>query len=100
MFMLKCKYKLIQTKKNHMLKIKHKHHLDFPHLTFSGRTLDFSPLKADEDELTVAITNDTEERDDTWELNERPDMRELTAFWSEVEADVANDPSWFKMSAE
>ena len=80
-----------------MLKLKHKHHLDFPHLTFSTPEMSFSPIPSDDDELTQAIEADAA---DTWELSERPDMGELSEFWSEVEADISTDPEWIKLSAE
>lgn len=83
-----------------MLKLKHSHHLDFPHITFSGRQLEFSPLPADDDELTQAIEQDMIDRDNNWELSERPDMGELTRFWADVEADVANDPKWFSFAKD
>ena len=79
-----------------MLKMKHKHHLDFPHITLSTRQMELSPVLADSDELTQAILDDPVAHDDVWELNERPDTQELAQFWSEVEADVANDPKWFR----
>ncbi len=83
-----------------MLKMKHKHHLDFPHITFSTHPMELSPVPIDDDELSRAIVEDPVAHDDVWELSERPDSDELTQFWSEVEADVANDPEWFKFSNE
>ena len=79
-----------------MLKLKHKHHLDFPHITLISSSMQLSPVAADDDELTRAIEQDPASRDDVWELNERPDMGELSQFWDTVEADVANDPQWFR----
>lgn len=81
-----------------MLKLKHEHHLDFPHLTFSANPVQLSPVPVDNDELTQAIINDQTDHDNEWELSERPDMGELTKFWTDVEADVANDPEWFSFS--
>jgi hypothetical protein len=83
-----------------MLKMKHKHHLDFPHITFRTHEMALSPVTADDDELSQAIVDDPVTHDDVWELSERPDTEELTQFWSEVEADVANDPEWFKFNSE
>ena len=83
-----------------MLKMKHKHHLDFPHITLSAHQMELSPVLADSDELTQAILDDPIAHDDDWELNERPDTQELTQFWSEVEADVANDPKWFRFEED
>ena len=81
-----------------MLKLKHKHHLDFPHITLSSRPMELSAVPVDNDELNQAILEDPIAHDDVWELSERPDSNELTQFWSEVEADVASDPEWFKFS--
>lgn len=82
-----------------MLKLKHKHHFDLPHISFSTSRMQLSPVPVDDDdELTQAIVQDPVDHDDVWELSERPDTDELTQFWSEVETDVANDPEWFKFS--
>lgn len=83
-----------------MLEIKHKHHLTLPNLSASTRKVEFAPIPVDNDELASAIENDVADRDNNWELNERPDMGELTEFWDTVEADVANDPTWFKFSED
>lgn len=83
-----------------MLELKHKHHFSLPHLPETRRPVQFDPVPVDNDELTAAIVNDAEARDNTWELSERPDMGELTQFWSEVEQDVANDPEWFKFNED
>lgn len=79
-----------------MLKLKHTYHLDFPHITWSPKQMELSPVLADNDELTQAIERDNVARDDAWELSERPDMGELTEFWNHVEQDVASDPQWFR----
>lgn len=83
-----------------MLKIKNTHHLSLPHLNLSSSPMQFSPITGDSDELTQAIDSYTAEHDNRWELNERPDIGELTEFWTTVEADVANDPEWFKFSED
>ena len=83
-----------------MLQLKHKHHLDFPHITLMPRQMELSPVPADSDELTQAIEQDVATHDDVWELSERPDMGELTEFWDHVEQDVANDPQWFRFENE
>lgn len=83
-----------------MLKLKHKHHLDFPHITLSASPMQLSAVPVDDDELSQAIVNDPVAHDDIWELSERPDMGELTKFWSDVETDVANDPEWFTFSED
>ncbi|HAC56695.1 TPA: hypothetical protein DCF80_04285 [Candidatus Saccharibacteria bacterium] len=84
-----------------MLEIKHKHHLHLPHLPTASPRIALSPVAIDDDdELTVAIENDQASRDDQWELDERPDMGELTEFWDAVVDDVSKDPEWFKFSEE
>lgn len=60
----------------------------------------FEPVSVDDDELTSAINNDPLDNDNNWQLNERPDTNELIAFWSEVEQDVASDPTWFKFNED
>jgi len=84
-----------------MLEIKHKHHLHLPHLPAASPKIALSPVAvADDDELSTAIKNDQANRDDKWELSERPDMGELTEFWDNVVDDVSKDPEWFKFSNE
>lgn len=83
-----------------MLKMKHSHHIELPHLNLGTHQMELSPVPVNDDELTQAILDDPVMHDDVWELSERPDSTELTQFWDEVEADVANDPEWFKFSAE
>lgn len=84
-----------------MLKMKHEHRFELPHLSLSSNPMQLSPVPADDnDELTQAIIQDPVAHDDVWELSERPDTNELTQFWSEVEADVANDPEWFKFNED
>ena len=78
-----------------MLKIKHKHHLDFPHLTFPlTHGMQFSPVMADDDDLIQDIHQAIAQKDDNWELDERPDTNQLEQFWSRVEEDVLHDPEW------
>lgn len=83
-----------------MLKIKRSHHFTLPELRLRSQAMQLSPIPDDGDELTQAIINDVDDRDNNWELSERPDMGELTQFWTDVEADVQNDPEWFKFSDE
>lgn len=83
-----------------MLKLKHTHHLELPHISLTNHKMELSPVRIDNDELTQAIVEDPVAHDDTWELAERPDTEELTQFWSEVEADVAQDPEWFKFNED
>lgn len=80
--------------------MKYKHHFELPHISLSSPQMELSPVTVDEDELSKAISDDPINNDDAWELSERPDSTELTQFWNEVEADVANDPKWFKFDEE
>lgn len=82
-----------------MLHLKHKHHLDFPHLTFTPHYgMQLSPVPVDDDELSRAIADDTVLRDNNWELSERPDAVQLDEFWNEVQQDVRQDPEWFSVT--
>jgi len=84
-----------------MLEFKHKHHLDFPHMTFSmPHPMELSPVTNDGDEITAAIVNDPIEHDNNWELVERPDSGELEDYWRRVEEDVKNDPEWFHFAED
>lgn len=83
------------------MKIKHTHHFKMPGWSLAGTMpMHFAPVIADDDELTQAIEHDAEDRDDQWQLTERPDTNQLEQFWSQVEADVAKDPEWFTFSEE
>jgi len=54
--------------------------------------VELSPvLDEDNDELIQAIKADHEE---TWELDPTPDTTALSKFWSGVEDDLHNDPTW------
>ena len=83
-----------------MLKLKYTPHFSLPSFSILNEPVLFSPIRIDNDELSQAIVSDVESRDDAWELTERPDMGELTKFWSDVETDVANDPEWFTFNDE
>ena len=80
-----------------MLKIKHKHTLDFPHFfeqLTPVRQMALSPVADDADELTQAISEDMDNQDDRWELVEHPNPDQLVEFWTKVESEVSNDPEW------
>ena len=80
-----------------MLQLKHKHHLDFPHITLpSFHTMQLSPVvDDDDDELARAISSDPITHEDNWVLGD-PDSRELSEFWAHVEDDLRHDPEWFR----
>lgn len=83
-----------------MLKLKNKHHLDFPHITFSmPHSMQLSPVAADDDELSAAIINDPVDHDNNWVLGD-PDSQELEQYWQRVEDDVKNDPEWIRFSED
>lgn len=63
--------------------------------TSSAGPMQLSPVRTDNDELSQAVSTDPDTHDNNWELNDRPDENELEAFWSNVEADVRSDPTWF-----
>lgn len=77
-----------------MLKMKHKHHLDFPHFTFPlTHNLAFEKVSVDQQmEENIRI------HDDDWQLDERPDTAQLEQFWQRVEDDVSRDPEWVHFS--
>ncbi|MFZ1812181.1 MAG: hypothetical protein WAU02_01480 [Candidatus Saccharimonadales bacterium] len=78
-----------------MLKIKQSFHLSLPTLSLnSAKPLELSPVLDDVDELTQSVQADMIDHDDNWSLDERPDESELDAFWSSVEKDIQNDPTW------
>ena len=80
-----------------MLKIKNKHHLDFSHIIeelMPARQLQFQTVLDDDDDLTQAISSDTEVQDNNWQLVECPDPVELIQFWSQVQEEVKLDPEW------
>lgn len=50
------------------------------------------PIENDDDELLRAIEDSKEE---VWELTPTPDAIELGEFWSGVQRDLHDDPTWF-----
>ena len=82
-----------------MLTIERKPYLKLPTITVLT-PMEFSPVVDDDDELTLAIAQDSADRDNTWTLEETPDTGALHTFWSEVEEDVRSDPKWFSFSEE
>lgn len=80
-----------------MLKIKQKFHLSLPRFSLWPHTLQFSPPSPENDELIEAIDTETAERDDDWQLEERPDTTALTQYWEKVEDDIEHDPKWIQV---
>ena len=81
-----------------MLEIKQKHSIHLPHLELP-RHMELSPVPiSDDDELSLAINNDPAQRDDIWQLSERPEIGALTEFWEKVQEDIRQDPEWFSFN--
>jgi hypothetical protein len=57
--------------------------------------MQLSPVESDSDELIQAI--EEEHRKENWQLD-ATDAQSLDEFWSGVEADLKNDPEWFKFA--
>ncbi|HET6622346.1 MAG TPA: hypothetical protein VFG56_00225 [Candidatus Saccharimonadales bacterium] len=88
-------------KELYMLVLKHKHHLDFPHLTFNlPRAMSLSPVMADDDTLVKSIDRDADELDNNWTLNERPDSSDLERFWQRVTSEIKTDPDWVDFTVD
>ncbi len=87
-----------------MLQIKQKllnFKFNFPRLNFSApKPLEFSPDIEDNDKLMIAIEDDPITQENDWELEEHPSTESLEEFWSEVQADITSDPTWFKFAEE
>lgn len=69
------------------------HQLHIP----NSRSLQLSPVATEDDELIQAIENSHEE---PWQLEPVPDSHSLAEFWSGVEEDIANDPTWFNFATD
>lgn len=59
-------------------------------VTPHGPGLEFSPVPVEDDELLNAI----EAQHETWTLEQAPDSNSLADFWSGVQTDLHNDPTW------
>lgn len=80
-----------------MLHIKHKHRIDFPHITFSApHPMELSAVPADDDELAQSIDSYSAEHENDWVLTDTPDTSELDKFWSTVVEEIKDDPNWVK----
>ncbi len=81
-----------------MLKIKQKFHLTLPRFTgVLPHTMQLSSQEPENDELIQAIDDETVTSDDNWQLEERPDTKELTQYWDKVEDDIEHDPQWIQV---
>ena len=81
-----------------MLKLNHTPHFSVPHLMHSTHKLVLSPVSSENDELIMAI--EKEHADNSWTLDNTPDVASLDDFWSSVEEDLKKDPSWFNFSED
>lgn len=72
----------------------------FPRL-FASKRMQLSPVAIpDDDELSRAIENDAFERDNAWELTERPDVNELVKYWEFVAHDIRKDSKVLSLSED
>ena len=84
-----------------MLKLKHTHHLELPHLSLGlPRHMDLSSVPSDSDELAQAIDNDPIDHDNNWQLTNQPDTEALEQYWTTVEDEIKNDPEWTDFAKE
>lgn len=84
-----------------MLKLSKHHYLSLPDFgSVLPHSMHLESVVNDSDALTQAILHDPIDHDDNWELVERPDMRELTSYWEQVEHDLLTDPEWQPLSNE
>lgn len=54
--------------------------------SFSGRSLQLSPVVAEDDELIAAIDSEAIRHDDTWQLEATADAENLQQFWASVDS--------------
>jgi len=59
--------------------------------------MQLSSQEPENDELIQAIDDETVTSDDNWQLEERPDTKELTQYWDKVEDDIEHDPQWIQV---
>lgn len=80
-----------------MLKLKVRHMFNpFRNLSNGGAPLEFSPVPSEDNELIQAIEQAAKR--DQWTLSVTPDTEQLHDFWSNVQDDLADDPSWSTFS--
>ena len=80
-----------------MLKLKVRHMFNpFRNLGSGGAQLEFSPVPSEDNELIQAIEQAAKR--DQWTLSATPDTEQLHDFWSNVQDDLADDPSWSTFS--
>ncbi|MDN5274147.1 MAG: hypothetical protein JWP06_48 [Candidatus Saccharibacteria bacterium] len=60
----------------------------------------FRPIDPLGDGLREEIAAEQQESDAIEGLEEGLDEQELSAFWTDVEKDVENDPTWFHLSED
>lgn len=79
-----------------MLHVQHHHHL--PQLKHSARKIQLDRVASEDDELIQAI--EQEHTEDNWQLDANPDVTGLDTFWTGVQEDLKNDPTWFSFTEE
>jgi|APMI01.1.fsa_nt_gi hypothetical protein len=83
-----------------MLKIHKSLHLPVPHMTHSTERMQLSPVTSENDELIVAIEQDSQKGEAKWVLEGPQDVGELATFWAGVESDLKKDPDWFDFAED
>ena len=62
------------------------------------KSLWFSPVVSDDDELIQEIDQQNQANDDNWTLDSMPDVNGVEQFWTDVQTDLHKDPDWYTFS--
>ena len=62
------------------------------------KSLRFSPVVSDDDELIQEIDQQNQANDDNWTLDSMPDVNGVEQFWTDVQTDLHKDPDWYTFS--
>ncbi len=77
----------------------HRSHSILPHMRHSTRKVALSGERREQDELIEAIEKDRSGQEN-WQLTNEPDVEGLDEFWTGVEKDLKNDPTWFNFAED
>ena len=80
-----------------MLQLKNHQTNHFTHLSGFGQ-LQLGAVVSDDDELLQEIDQQRSLHDDNWTLDPTPDVEEVEQFWTNVQADIEQDPDWYTLS--
>lgn len=80
-----------------MLQLKNHQTNHFTHLSGFGQ-LQLGAVVSDDDELLQEIDQQRSLHDDNWTLDPTPDVEEVEQFWTNVQADIEQDPDWYTFS--